>query len=331
MKEVFGVGSVSDDDETIMKNFQRYAQNTMNEILRLEPQYRNYAYPGKKVLDSGKKLMQSVIQIQALLEFFTTVSKKREAFYDFAEDYEPVKAFFGSEQQEIFTRALDMLAIYEDSKTYIVDSELEEIVHEMRSITRQDRPYSNIPKLPALREKFMNSYRRVLEKEERPVLDAIDQARQRVLEVLETKEYAENYRQKYSTLFAEIRSGAEHCNNVSALRSYADKAEALKIRILNEMTARDNEIARRKAEEARRAAEEAARKAKEEGRTVPVGVKDDPIVYKVKKTKNVTIKNMTHTSFWRLESAEDVEKALDSLRNSLLAELNEYDILNVEF
>lgn len=331
MKEVFGVGSVSDDDETIMKNFQRYAQNTMNEILRLEPQYRNYAYPGKKVLDSGKKLMQSVIQIQALLEFFTTVSKKRETFYDFAEDYEPVKAFFGSEQQEIFTRALDMLAIYEDSKTYIVDSELEEIVHEMRSITRQDRPYSNIPKLPALREKFMNSYRRVLEKEERPVLDAIDQARQRVLEVLETKEYAENYRQKYSILFTEIRSGAEHCNNVSALRSYADKAEALKIRILNEMTARDNEIARRKAEEARRAAEEAARKAKEEGRTVPVEVKEDPAVYKVKKTKNVTIKNMTHTSSWRLESAEDVEKVLDSLRNSLLAELNENDILNVEF
>ena len=43
MKEVFGVGSVSDDDDTIMKNFQRYAQNTINEILRLEPQYERFA------------------------------------------------------------------------------------------------------------------------------------------------------------------------------------------------------------------------------------------------------------------------------------------------
>ena len=32
MKEVFGIGSVSDDDDTIMKNFQRYAQNRLNEI-----------------------------------------------------------------------------------------------------------------------------------------------------------------------------------------------------------------------------------------------------------------------------------------------------------
>ena len=330
MKEVFGTGSVAEDEDTIMKNFQRYAQNTINEILRLEPQYQTHAYPGKKVLESGKKLMQSVIQIQSPLEFFQYVSKMRETFYDFAEDYEPVKSFFGSEQQDIFTRALEMLAIYDDSKTYIVDSELEEIVHEMRSITRQDKPYVNIPKLPNLREKFMTSYMKVLDKEEKPVLDAIDQARQRVIEVLNTKEYAENYRERYNKLFTEIRSGAEHCNNVSSMRSFADKAGALKIRLLNEMDNRDAQIARAKAEEARKAAEEAARKAKEQGKQVDI-VAEPPAKYNVKKTKNVTIKDMTRTSSWRLESPEDVESVLDALRKSLLTELNESDIVNVEF
>ena len=38
----------------------------------------------------------------------------------------------------------------------------------------------------------MTSYMKVLDKEEKPVLDAIDQARKRVMEVLDTKEYAEN-------------------------------------------------------------------------------------------------------------------------------------------
>ena len=330
MKEVFGTGSVAEDEDTIMKNFQRYAQNTINEILRLEPQYQAHAYPGKKVLESGKKLMQSVIQIQSPLEFFQSVSKRRDTFYEFAEDYEPVKSFFGSEQQEIFTRALEMLAIYDDSKTYIVDRELEEIVHEMRSITKQDKPYVNIPKLPNLREKFMTSYMKVLDKEEKPVLDAIDQARKRVMEVLDTKEYAENYRERYNKLFTEIRSGAEHCNNVSSMRSFADKAGALKIRLLNEMDNRDAQIARAKAEEARRAAEEAARKAKEQGKQVDI-VAEPPAKYNVKKTKNVTIKDMTHTSSWRLESVEDVENVLDALRRSLLSELNESDIVNVEF
>ena len=330
MKEVFKTGANSDDDETIMKNFQRYAQNMINEILRLEPQYQSHAYPGRKVLESGKRLMQSVIQMQSPLEFFRYVSKMRETFYDFEEEYEPVKSFFGSEQQEIFTRALEMLDIYDDSKTYIVDRELEETVHDMRSITKQDKPYKNIPKLPGLREKFMTSYTKVLEKEEKPVLDAIDQARLRVMEVLDTKEYAENYRDRYNRLFTEIRSGAEHCNNVSSLRSFADKAGALKIRLLNEMDNRDAQIAKAKADEARRDAEEKARKAKEQGKTVEVFAQP-PVQYNVKKTKNVTIRDMTQTSSWRLESAEDVEIVLDSLRKSLLAELNESDIVNVEF
>ena len=299
MKEVFGVGSVSDDDDTIMKNFQRYAQNRLNEILRLEPQYQRYAYPGRKVLDSGKRLMQYAIQIQEQLEFFQKIPKKRDAFYDYAEDYEPVSAFFGGEQQDIFTRALDMLAIYEDSKTYIVDSELEQIVREMCAIVTQERPYKNIPKLPALRERFMKSYGEVLSREERPVLDAIDQARKRVIEVLDTKKYADNYRSRYNTLFDEIRGGAEHCNNVSSLRSYADKAEALKIRLLNEMAKRDELLD---------------------------GGED-----KVKKIKNVTIKNMTQTASWRIESPDDVDKALESLRKSLLSALGENIILNVEF
>ena len=40
---------------------------------------------------------------------------------------------------------------------------------------------------------------------------------------------------------------------------------------------------------------------------------------------------MTHTSSWRLESPEDVEIVLDALRKSILAELDESDIVNVEF
>ena len=330
MKELFGTAGVAEDEDSIMKNFQRYAQNTINEILRLEPQYQNYKYPGKKVLDTGKKLMQKVIQIQSPLEFFKHVSKNREDFYDFAEDYEPVKAFFNGEQMQIFTRALDMLAIYDDSKTYIVDEELEKIVAEMRQITKQDKPYPNIPKLPELRSRFIMAYSKILEREEKPVLDAIDQAKNRVLEVLDTKEYAAEKRAKYNEQFREIREGAERCNNVSSLRSFADKADALKIRLMNEMDALDRQIAYEKALKAKQEAEEAARKAKKEGKEIEI-VTPVPDPVKIKKTKNVTIKNMTNTSSWRLESEQDIDTYLAALRKSLLDELEGTDIVNVEF
>ena len=330
MKEVFGTGGLTEDEDAIMKKFQKYAENTIDEIRHLEPQYQIHAYPGKKVLESGKKLLQSVIQIQSPLEFFQNISKRRESFYEFAEDYEPVKSFFGSEQQDIFTKVLDTLRIYDDSKTYIVDRELEDVVHEIRSIIKQENPYSNIHKLPALWDKFWDVYNKILNREEKPVLDAVLQARERVAEVLQKKEYCEQYLDKYNEQFMEIYDGAKHCNNVSTLRSFADKAGALKIRLLDEMDKRDEQIAKVKAEEAKRAAEVAARKAKEEGKPVEV-VAQPETTYQVKKTKNVTIKNMTHTASWRLESEKDVDEVLAALRKSLLAELTENDIVNVEF
>ena len=327
MKEVFQTTTSAEDEDNIMKNFQRYAQNTIYEMERLEVYYKEHRYPGKKVLETGKNLMLAVVQIQSAMDFFTTISKKRDDFYDFAEDYEPIKAFFAGEQLTIFTRALDMLAIYDDSKTYIVNAELEDIVVQMRSIVGQEKPYANIPKLPELREKFMSCYVKILQQESAPVLDSIDQARSRVLEVLSTKEYNDQKRSTYFAQFQEIRDGAEHCNNVSSLRSYADKADALKLRLLNEMDALDNKLAQqRAAEEARRKAEEA----KQSG-TSTDEVEITPAPVKIRKTKNVSIKMMTGTSSWRLESKADIDKYIAVLRETLEAQLDEDTIVNVEF
>ena len=87
-------------------------------------------------VQKGKKLLNSVLQQTTPLEFFKAVAAASEDLIDFAYDYEPIKAFFGGEQKTIFERALDMLAIYDDSKTYIVDAELEDVVAQMRSILR---------------------------------------------------------------------------------------------------------------------------------------------------------------------------------------------------
>ena len=220
-----------------------------------------------------------------------------------------------------------MLAIYDDSKTYIVNAELEDIVAQMRSITRQEKPYANIPKLPELRERFMSCYGEILQQESAPVLDSIDQAWKRVLEVLSTKDYNDQKRTAYFEKFQEIRDGATHCNNVSTLRSYADKADALKLRLLNEMVELDNKLAKQKAEEAARRQAEEAKQSGNPASEATVA----PAPVKIRKTKNVSIKMMTGTASWRLESKEDIDRYMDSLRKSLEAQLDEDTIVNVEF
>ena len=327
MKELFHVPGTADDEEALMQSFQSYSEKMILTIEKLESNYSRYAYPGKKILAEGKKLLRSSVQLTSPMDFYTTVARQKDDYLDFAEDYEPIQSFFGGEQMEIFTRALDMLAIYEDSKTYIVDQTLEETVAGMRSIVRREQPYSEIHKLPELRKKFMDAYEKVLESETAPVLDSIDQDRGRVMEALRGKPYEDEKRGSYIARFEEIRKGAESCNNVSVLRSYADKASALKIRLLDEMVQLDAAItAKKAAEEAARAAEEAKKKGEPEPKKEPSKVTPKPKVI-----RNVPIKKLSKASSWRLESKEDIEKYLAALRAAMESELSASDIVNVEF
>ena len=317
IKELFGSSLTSDDEDNGMRTFQNYAQKRLNEMQVLEANYNQYAYPGKKIIEDGKKLMQDVLQISEPREFYEHVFKRQDDLIDYAEDYDAVNTFFSGEQQQIFTRALDMLEIYDDSKTYIVDKNLEDIVEQMRTIVKMNSPYRDIPKLPDLRKKFMDAYTKVLEDAAVPVKKSIEDDRDRVIEVVDTKEYKDEKKPVYLQLFVEIWNGADTCNNVSRLRSYADKAGALKIRLLNEMDELD-----------------AARKTKpvipptDDPATPPPA---DIVVTVPKKTKNVAIKTVAKTSSWRIEKAEDVDKYIDQLKKSLLDELNNSDIINVEF
>ncbi|SKA70301.1 hypothetical protein SAMN02745111_01999 [Eubacterium uniforme] len=317
-KELFGNSLVNDDEDYGMKEFVRCADNRIREMEKLSYKYTTYAYPGKNIIENGKKLLDEIVKIKEPREFYARVYKKQDELLDYADDYEPVKKFFDGEQATIFSRALDMLEIYDDSKTYIVNKKLEEIVANMRSIVKSNNPYKDIPKLPDLRQRFINSYHNILVQEAEPVQEAINQAKERVVEVVENKEYAEEKKPVYIRLFIEIIDSAKECNNISVLRSYADKAEALKMRLLNEMDDLDAELAKKKVEEEAK---------KTNGGSEVEIVIDIP----VKKTKNVTIKNITHTSSWRIESKDDVEKCISNLRNSLIKELEDNDIVNVEF
>ena len=333
MKELFNVLPTAEDEDTMMSEFRRYCERTITSIDRLEPRYQLYAYPGRQVLAEGKKLMSSLLQINAPLEFFKEVSDGQDELLDFGEDFEPVQKFFSpnSEQEQIFRRALDMLGIYDDSKTYIVNTALEDVVRQMRSIVSMKAPYREIPKLPELREKFMSLYSEILEEQSAPVVKAIKDDRNRVLEVLNDKPYEDAKRSGYMERFEELLDGAVHCNNVSVLRSYQDKSDALKIRLLNEMVDEDNRLAQQalaQAEAEQKRLEEEARK-RGETVTVPQPKVQQPAV-KVRTTKNLSIKTVARAASWRLESAEDVDKYLDALRQSLLKEIADDSIVNVE-
>ena len=102
------------------------------------------------------------------------------------------------------------------------------------------------------------------------------------------------------------------------------------MRLLDAMVNLDAELERQKQQELEKQNKEknAGNKA-----TPPQGhiAAEPPAKYNVPKTKNVSIKRMAHTSSWRLQTAEDVDKYLEQLRHALLKELETSDIVNIEF
>jgi len=325
MKELFNVTSSSDDDDAIMKSFIGYAQNLKNELEKLEIRYQTQpAYPGKNLVADGKKLIIEVLQMKYTNEFFSGIDRKKDEYLDFAEDFEPLKKFFAGEQKEIFDKALHHMKIYDDSKTFIVDSEIEAVVADVKAILKKAAPFDEIFKLPELLNKFGNLYVALLTEMEKPVEAAIDEAKDRVFSELQGKLCHDKLSDRYVVLFREIREKAEHCNNVATLQNIKIEADALKVRCLNEISA----------EEAKMVA----------AVTPPAPVSDDndndggndtPVVAPppapVKKQKTISIKSINTQSTWQLENADDVKKYITELETKLMKTLESDTIINIEF
>ncbi|MGR6835160.1 BREX system P-loop protein BrxC [Syntrophomonas erecta] len=313
MKELFDVSSVNDDDDSMMRSFQTYSQNVINELEKYEIMYKNQPLPGKKTVSEGKNLLRAITQIQSPMEFFKKVNSDRDDYLDFAEDYEPIKSFFAGEQKIIFERALRLMKTYDESKTFIVDEKVEEYVASIKAILKKHSPYSEIPKLPELIDKFTDAYMRVLSNMEAPVLAAIDDAKARVFEVLNTKPYKSELNDRYTKLFAEIYDKANHCNNVATLQNIKVEADALKVRLLNEISKKDEKIAEGWVPHGGRGTTER---------------KPQP---KIKKRKNISIKTINLSTSWQIETVQDVDKYIVTLRERILKELDEDTIVNIEF
>jgi hypothetical protein len=329
MKEMFNVTPMNDEDDSIIKSFQEYAARLKNDLEKLEIHYKNEkSYPGNHVVKDGKSLLLNIASIKHSAEFFKTVDAKRDEFLDFAEDYEPVKAFFNGEQIGIWNRTLRLIKIYNESKTFIVNKEIESVVTDIKSIMKKSSPYGEIRRLPELLDQYSDLYNEMLDQLEEPVLNSICVARSRVVEELEGKMCKETYAAIVKQKFFEIEEKAKSCNNVATLQNIKVEADALKVRLLNEINA----------EEARIIASRQTTPSQEVGGsnqgTASNQVKEEKEPFpkmKIKQQKTVSIKSINSETTWRIESEADVERYVDALRTKLKQHVKEDLILNVEF
>lgn len=321
MKALFKTTPSSDEDDAIVKSFQQYAANLKNDLEKLEIHYRNEpSYPGEHIVKEGKALLLDMLAIQHATEFFKTVDSKKAQLLDFAEDVEPIQDFFDGDQLAIWNRSLKLLKIYNESKTFIVNSEIEMVIEQIQGIMKKVVPYSDIRKIPDMLDTFADLYGNILNEMAKPIFTAIQEARKRVITELEGKECKEQFSPKVVHRFEELEQKAETCNNVATLQNIKVEADALKVRLLNEILA-----------------EEARIQAEKQPKKPPMIVADGPETVietpkpKTKTQKTVSIKSINTEATWRIETEEDIERYVEALKRTLKQRIENDTILNVEF
>ena len=317
MKDLLNYTCPSDDDDTIMSDFMKRAANLKTDLEKLEIIYNNQpAYPCRKIITDGKKLLIDVLDCKYPAEFFTTVDSIQDDLLDFAEDYEPVKKFFVGEQKGIWDTSLKLMKIYNESKTYIVDKDVEAAVSAINAILRKPNPFSDIYKLPDLNDKFREAYAKLVLTEQAPVLETIKEARERVFEELNASHIKQKLSGRVISSFDDISDRATHCNNMATLKNIRHETDALKVRLLNEITAEEEKYL------AEQAAKAAAESTEIEAPVTPV--------HEQRRHKTVSIKTLTGRSTWRIESDDDIQKYLTELEKKLKGEIVNNTIVNVE-
>lgn len=320
MKELFGTSGTSDDDDAIMQEFQKCCLDQLQIINNYELISQGKPYPGKKVMEEGKNLLRKLGQIHAPSEFFKEVSAERDTCLDLAEDFEPVKAFFGGEQKKIFDDALDRMRIYNESKNFIVDADVERYVTEIKAILTKAEPYADIHKLPGLIKNFSDAYMAVRDSMSKPIYEAIEDARRRVMDELDQKLYKDEFSTRFSSLFVELKDKADHCNNVATFQSIKGEADALKINLLNELTRRNNQLT---------VAEEPPDNTffADESQAEPVS----PRQPQAPEIKRISIRSINTGGTWQIRNKGDVDAYIEKFRQRLYHEIEEGILINIEF
>ena len=308
MKELFGVSTVNNDADSIMSSCKRYAANTIVEMDKLFIQYENQPkFPGKAAVSKGKQLLKEIVQLDYAREFYQAVFDKKSDLLDLSAEYEPVKAFFAGEQKPIFEKALKLMAIYDDSKTYIVDSNIETTVAAIKAIITKASPFGEIYKLPPLLETFTNLYGELLTKMAEPLYAEVETARERVMKAIEESYCHDKFDVRVKELFDELKEKLKHCNNVATLKSISFEADALKLRLLNEIE-----------------------KSKPVSPPEKCG-EGQPPENPPKRTKSVSIRTVTSSASWQIETEAELDNYLKELKARIMKEINDDTIINLEF
>jgi hypothetical protein len=310
VREVFNYTSVPGDEDGLMSRFKELSNYELSKIRELLVRYEDRNYPGKDVLERGKKLFKEILQINDATTFFEKLYEVKEKLLDYEEEVFDVKKFFKNQKQQ-FDKAIKQLDIYEKNKTYVLDPETINLVKEIETIVKSEKPYSQISKLPSLINDFISRFTMLLGEECKPVRDVIESDWSKVKDELELYDFKDELSGKFNNKFRELLYRLDSSHNFYEAIAMKEESDRLKLRCFEEI--KKTALEKRK---------------ERDNIKQPDTSGESKAVYITKKTINISIANIFHGTK-TIESEDDIEELLEYLRRQLKKELKENTILKL--
>ena len=309
---------ISDTDKMIQE-FRRLSNDKITEIENfLKECLSSKNYPGKNILENGKKLLRKVLGLKDTKEIFNEILGHKDEYYDFSEDFEPIEKFFEGEQKNIWDESVKLYKKYTNSKNYFTNDELEKIAKDINNILNNNNPYNKIKDLNELNRKFNESYNKILAEKRVPVINSVNETREIALNGIaytEDTELKEKYTKKINEEFGEILVNVEKSENIKEIDSYTNEASNLKSKLLNSFDKQETETIKIKLEMEKKT------------RQNPESLEE----IKIKKPKRIGISEINKDRVWEVRNTDDINSYLDKLKKRLEEELEDNEIVQVEF
>lgn len=304
----FNVINLKEDEDGMVEDFKNGClQSTLNKLNKISGYYRtgnNYQYPGEKVKEEATTLIERLLRIRDVNEFFKEVSNSKDEFNTLAPKIEMLLDFFDGIQKEQFDEARRILTIYDNNKDYADKTyELTNVVDKMVSILTSEEPYSEIHELPTLRKDLIDILTNMYEIKSEPIIKMINDTIKYFEEETKQAEIDESFAKYYIDTCKKVIETLNTSNELKDIYAQETRIKQLEDRFINAL---EYEKSKKQATD-------------EQGQ-----VREEKII----KRTIVRTDSLMNRSY-EINSKEDIDKYVEELKEKLLKEFEKNNNLTI--
>ena len=308
-RNAFNVISLRDDEDGMVEDFKRDClQSTLNKLNKIAGYYHIsntiYKYPGQDVKDESTSMMERLLRIRDVGDFFKEVSNCKTELVSLAPKIEMVLDFFDGTQKEQFDEARRIITIYDNNKDYAdKNEELTNVVDKMVSILTANEPYSEIHKLPTLRKDLIDILTNMYEVKSAPIIKMVEDTIEYINNEVEKAGFTGTLWESYISTCKSAIETLSKSNELKDIFAQQTRIDQLKDRFIYTL---EREKSKKNA-------------TSENGEVVEEKI--------VKRTIVRTDSLMNHS--YEINSKEDIDKYIEELKDKLLKEFEKNNNLTI--